>query len=179
MYVTHTFFPYCSYIFIPTLCIFGASIKGGESRMKKADITFFEEYKKLDKLCGDKYSFEKGVSGYIEKMESIYREGEAAVSVWKYEYKTLKHLRWVRNRIAHTASTERICEKQDIKQVRELYGRILKNKDALALYEKAHKTRSDVKSKARKDAEESFRYKLFFAIIILSLAAAFIFGKRI
>lgn len=146
--------------------------------MKKADITFFEEYKKLDKLCGDKYSFEKGISGYIEKMESIYREGEDDVSVWKCEYKMLKHLRWVRNQIAHTASTERICEKEDIKQVRALYGRMMRNKDALALYEKAHKIRSRVKSKTRKGADENFRYKLFFAIIVLSLMVAFVFGKR-
>ena len=38
--------------------------------MQPADNDFFEEYKRLDRLCADMYSCQNGVSEYINQMEN-------------------------------------------------------------------------------------------------------------
>lgn len=39
--------------------------------MQPADNEFFEEYKHLDKLCGDMYSCRNGISEYIDQMDTM------------------------------------------------------------------------------------------------------------
>ena len=100
--------------------------------MQELDHQFFEEYKRLDRLCSDMYQSRSGVSRYIEHMESTPPNRQIAVSSWKETYKTLKHLRWVRNQIAHTPGENLICCEQDITDVIRIYQSILSGQDPLA-----------------------------------------------
>lgn len=49
----------------------------------------------------------------------------------------LKHLRWIRNRIAHDTDGDQISSISDIQDVREFYERILSGQDSIALLEKS------------------------------------------
>ncbi len=101
--------------------------------MQVLDNKFFEEYKRLEKLCSDMYSCNSGVSGYIADMEQKAARGERMVPSWANDYKMLKHVRWARNRIAHDTTGEQFSEASDLAFVQEFYGRILKGQDSLAL----------------------------------------------
>lgn len=48
-------------------------------KLTETDNLFFEEYKKLDKLCSDKYNDKYGISTYIKDMEDNDYIGQKAV----------------------------------------------------------------------------------------------------
>ena len=79
--------------------------------MTALDNKFFEEYKKLESACNGIYSSKRGVSEYINDMERYSAAGIADVSGWERDCKSLKHLRWVRNQIAHSPSSGSVCKK--------------------------------------------------------------------
>ena len=105
--------------------------------MHAEDNAFFEEYKRLDRLCGDMYACQNGVSAYLAAMESAAVRGSARVACWDSDYRQLKHVRWVRNRIAHDSGSLRISEPDDLAFVQDFYNRIFEGRDALALLRKA------------------------------------------
>ena len=107
------------------------------SSMQPLDNEFFEEYKRLDRLCADMYSCKNGVSQYIEDMESRSRREAGVISSWDNDYKMLKHLRWKRNRIAHDTDGHQISSISDIQYVRKFHERILSGQDPIALLEKS------------------------------------------
>ena len=107
--------------------------------MKPADNEFFEEYKRLDKLCADIYSCRNGVSEYIADMEEKAHQGRRRVSSWDYDYKMLKHVRWVRSQLAHDSCVYQISEPGDLDFVRDFYERIFSGHDPLTLLRKAIK----------------------------------------
>lgn len=107
--------------------------------MHSADNEFFEQYKRLDKLCGEIYSCREGVGSYIDDMESEYVAGLRCVNTWAHDFKMLKHVRWVRNKIAHETSRYQICEDPDIDFVYDFYDRIYDGGDPITLLEKAKK----------------------------------------
>ena len=109
--------------------------------MQKMDNEFFEMYKRLDNLCRDMYSCRNGVSEYISQMEQAAYQGKYKVYSWDDDYKKLKHLRWVRNRIAHDSGVFQICEPHDIDAVHDFYDRILSGQDPLALLRKITEAR--------------------------------------
>lgn len=104
--------------------------------MNEIDNTFFEEYKRLDKLCMDLLSSKSGVSEYISQMETT-RSGQYYIPSWDNDYKMLKHLRWVRNQIAHDTTGVAISEESDLIMVREFYKRILSGEDPFAQLRKS------------------------------------------
>ena len=65
------------------------------------------------------------------------RREAGAISSWDSDYKMLKHLRWVRNRIAHDTDDYQISSISDIQAIREFYNRILSGRDSIALLEKS------------------------------------------
>ena len=73
--------------------------------MQAIDNEFFEAYKRLDRLCSDIYGCRNGVSQYIEDMERVSYQGRLAIPSWEQAYRTLKHLRWVRNQLAHNCNS--------------------------------------------------------------------------
>jgi hypothetical protein len=101
-------------------------------------IEFQEEYKRLDALCKDMLSGEYGITQYINEMEKYSALGKYKIEDWEHDYKDLKHVRWVRNQLAHEvgALQSGICKQSDLLFVKGFHHRILKGKDPLALLRK-------------------------------------------
>ncbi len=99
--------------------------------MQELDNAFFEAYKRLDRLCSDLYGCQNGVSRYIADMEQIPSRDRLAIPSWEESYKTLKHLRWVRNRIAHDDEPFRICTERDVRDVNDFRHAIISGQDPL------------------------------------------------
>lgn len=99
--------------------------------MQELDDKFFKEYKRLDKLCSEILSCQNGVSEYILQMERT-SSGQYKIPSWNEDYKKLKHLRWVRNQIAHDTSSYMISEETDLLEVIDFYNRIMNQNDPLA-----------------------------------------------
>lgn len=96
--------------------------------------SFFEEYKSLDNLCKDILESEKGVSEYIERMENEER-GKMIVADWERDYKKLKSMRYIRNKLAHDdgAYESDLCTDRDIAWVRDFQDRIMNEEDPLTV----------------------------------------------
>lgn len=135
--------------------------------MKKRDIDFFERYKKLDVFIGDMFSCNNGVSEYINKMEQTSFSLQKKVKTWDSDYKTLKHLRWVRNKIAHETGvgTETFSTKEDIDDVSDFYNRVLNRKDPLSIVNKGLKKGS----KKRKSCYGIVLASIILAIILIAV----------
>lgn len=117
--------------------------------MQTLDMTFFEEFKRLENICNDKFSCKSGVTEYITQMEQAAEKGRVAVSSWDGDYKTLKHLRWLRNQIAHSADEGLFCKQEDLTQLRKFHKRILSQEDPLALLTKAAKPKAKAPAKPK------------------------------
>ena len=164
--------------------------------MQGQDSRFFEEYKRLDKLCGERLRSRNGVSAYIAEMERKAARGRTAVPSWASDDKALKHLRWVRNRLAHESAESRVSTAEDLAVLQEFHRRLLSGQDPLALLEKAGKRlsaparkrqavppqgpaspRSDAPD--RKDRREKPRLlPLLLALAALALLAAVLFTRQ-
>ena len=77
-------------------------------------MSFIESYKHLDKICGEMFETQYGVSAYIEEMLNN-PHGSFLVRGWENDLKQLKHYRWIRNQIVHEpdCSEESMCEVGD------------------------------------------------------------------
>ena len=104
------------------------------------DNEFFEEYKRLDRICADMYSARQGVSEYIADMERRSASETFRIISWDRDYKQLKHLRWIRNRIVHENDAFQICSISDIQDIQNFYNRILSGKDPIAMLERTSKS---------------------------------------
>ncbi|MCQ2553605.1 MAG: hypothetical protein MJ150_04805 [Clostridia bacterium] len=100
--------------------------------MKKLEIEFFDEFRKVESVLNDRFDCKNGVSEYINRMSENQSTGEKKVPTWKDDFKTLKHLRWVRNQIAHNSEAEDICKKEDLKDIKEFRKSIETEKDPLS-----------------------------------------------
>ena len=100
--------------------------------MDNIEILFFEEYKKLDNLCKDLFKSDRGVSQYIEEMECTPLSESRLVESWQDDYKMLKHVRWIRNNIAHNNECSG-CSKSDVKSVKDFYKKIINQKDPFSV----------------------------------------------
>ncbi len=113
--------------------------------MKSADMKFLEAFKRLEAVCNDLFSCQSGVSEYITQMEQAEVRGKASVPDWNDDFKRLKHLRWVRNQIAHSPDTEQLSKSEDLSELQDFYDRVLSQKDPLALLEKSKKAGAKAK----------------------------------
>lgn len=118
--------------------------------MQALDNEFFEAYKRLDRLCSDIYGCRNGVSQYIEDMDGASYQGRLAVPLWERAHKTLKHLRWVRNQIAHDSGRILICDESDIQDVNDFYDDIMSGCDPLAQLRRYREDRTTVKKTVRR-----------------------------
>ena len=107
--------------------------------MQEQDNLFFEEYKRLDRLCADMYGSQTGVKDYLSDMESQASMGRYYIPSWEADYKMLKHVHWVRNQIAHNPGTYEFSEALDSRFVNEFYSRILSGEDPLTQLRKKTK----------------------------------------
>lgn len=99
---------------------------------------FIDEYKRLEKLCGQALGEDGRVTAYIDAMRAI-PDGERYVSTWQEDLKRLKHYRWMRNRIVHEpdCNEKNMCAPEDAKWLRNFRTRLEKHRDPLTLYLKA------------------------------------------
>lgn len=110
-------------------------------------MSFIESYKHLDKICGEMFETQYGVSAYIDEMINTPR-GSFIVRGWDNDLKQLKHYRWVRNKIAHEpdCTEQNMCEPCDIVWLDDFYERIINQTDPLAMYFQAIKPHPVAKS---------------------------------
>ncbi len=105
--------------------------------MTALDNKFFEAYKLLEERCNEIYSAKSGVSEYIADMER--HMSLAASADFERTYKSLKHLRWLRNQIAHNASGGSFCKKEDYDALKGFYTELLRGEDPLTRLKAAKK----------------------------------------
>ena len=116
--------------------------------MTKLETDFLDEYKRTDNMIKGAYSCQNGVSEYISMMEKSPGNRAALISSWNADYKMLKHLRWLRNRIAHdTGSTE--LKASDLDDLKGFRKRFLKGQDPLALSGELKKTSDSKKTSSK------------------------------
>lgn len=103
--------------------------------MIELNVQFQEKYKQLDVLCKDIFASKDGVSVYISEMELTNFQFRRYVYDWENIYKQLKHLRWIRNQLAHEvgAFNSDICTDFDIKWLTDFYNSVLNRTDPLAI----------------------------------------------
>lgn len=154
--------------------------------MTKVEIEFLEEYKRLDKLCQDMLSTLQGVSEYINRMELLFDQGEQFVDEWTINYKMLKHLRWLRNRIVHSVE-ETECSLKEIEMITNFYHQILIQQDPLALLHKINrklyrnKTTNQVKNKKMLNyinIDNSSKITTFIIKVLIIIVVLFIIYSR-
>ncbi len=98
------------------------------------NIDFLEEYKAVDGFIRDAYRAAEGVSEYIRIMETDFVVGQAYCSSWGEEYRMLKRMRWIRNKLAHDVSIdEEICEEDDYIWLESFHNRLLNTCDPLSV----------------------------------------------
>lgn len=117
--------------------------------MNDIENKFFEKYKELDSLCKDVLNSNQGVTQYICEMEKTSGRGRYYVHSWDYDYKMLKHVRWVRNNIAHSNGGSE-CSENDIKYVKDFYQRIMQQKDPFSII---YQRQNEIKKRTVKQSE--------------------------
>ena len=125
--------------------------------LREQDNIFFEEYKRLDRLCADMYEGRNGVSAYIADMDEEAGQGQLWVLGWSEDYKKLKHVRWVRNQIAHDSAAYQRSEPADLQFVKEFYSRVLSGRDPLTQLRKIreHKKKQSLKKPPKRQQEQA------------------------
>lgn len=103
--------------------------------MLEIEERLFDEYKTVDKICKDKFSSQSGVNQYIAEMERNFSYGRSVISSWNDDYYKLKHMRWLRNKIAHESDATD-CNWDDLAWLKEFHSRLLNRQDPLALLAK-------------------------------------------
>lgn len=122
--------------------------------MNQKDVEFFEAYKRLDVLCRDVLNCKNGVSEYIQQME-VSHQVLGRGTGWSEDYRMLKHIRWVRNQVAHKTSDAPFSTEKDIEFVNAFYDRIMDQDDSFARLrkmelKKKHR-RKQIKNKSSED----------------------------
>lgn len=118
--------------------------------MRIADNDFFEAYKHLDKLCSEMYACQNGVSAYIEHMENEAFQGQYRVPSWNNDYKMLKQVRSLRNRLAHDDGEYQISQAEDLDFVQDFYRRIFSGNDPLTLLRKVAESEDSIQRQQKK-----------------------------
>ena len=102
--------------------------------MDAIQIELLEEYKYVDAICRDMLGAEKGVTAYIEQLDETPVTVRYWITEWNDEYRQLKHIRWLRNQIAHSTGYVE-CTQSDLEWLKDFHNRLLTQQDLLA---KAH-----------------------------------------
>lgn len=103
--------------------------------MLKNEEKLFDEFKRVDRICGDMFSCQHGVSKYIEEMERVSAYSRHKVPLWDQDYRSLKRVRWLRNQIVHETSAPD-CSDGDAIWLEDFHARLLTQQDPLAILSK-------------------------------------------
>ena len=146
--------------------------------MNNLNLIFLEEYKQLDKLCGELYDGQPGVTSYINDMKSLDWNDTRDIPDWKSDLYELKRLRHIRNHLAHTegAFDEKLCTNEDVNWVKDFRNRILKQTDPLALLQKYYRKNVSYNlSDVRNEGQSSFWSDLFLVVGVALVAITVVF----
>lgn len=127
------------------------------SMSNNTNIEFFDEYKRLDKLCSEMYGKSSGgVTSYINDMELVPAFQAHAIPEWYSTYDRLKALRHIRNQMAHGEGSfdDYQCSYEDIEWLRAFRNRIMNVSDPLALYRRNIKNRTQLQHKQQSKQPE-------------------------
>lgn len=103
--------------------------------MDNLNYVFFEEYKRVDKLCREMYGDDNGVTNYINDMKAVSFIEYININNWKNDLEQLIRLRHIRNHLAHTegAFGEKNCTQMDIDWIKNFHRRIMEQSDPMAI----------------------------------------------
>lgn len=132
--------------------------------MNKIKIAFFEEYKKLDRLCGDIYRDQHGISHYIDDMKTKSHADSCDIPGWKTDLNQLIRIRHIRNQMAHAegAFEEELCTQYDIDWIRNFYQRILAQADPCAMLYQNTVIKKETQHKNQDDLDSTTLYPNHF-----------------
>lgn len=99
--------------------------------MNEIETRFIEQYKETEAELNRRLDTRRGMSDYITQMEAMPIESQLRVPTWRKDYRSLKHLRWLRNRIVHEKGVSE-CEEFDNIELTDFYRRLLNGSDPLA-----------------------------------------------
>ena len=111
------------------------------------NIRFLEAYKRLDKLCREIYDSEKGVTSYIQDMQSKPLSQTLKINNWNSDLKKLIALRHLRNQFGHDvgAFDNISCRQSDIDWLVDFKERIINGTDPISLLRKQNnKTKNHI-----------------------------------
>ena len=117
--------------------------------MNALEAEFLEEYKRLEGFCNDIFSGQNGVSEYIDEMKANETAYRALVPSWSTDLRMLKHLRFLRNKIAHESGNSG-CTAADLKSAKEFFARLVNEEDPITVARNLRK--KDEKPKRKKKA---------------------------
>jgi len=119
--------------------------------MIEQNVEFQEKYKQLDAICKDMFSSRDGVTQYIYEMEKTDWQYRRFVLDWDDTYKQLKHMRCLRNQLAHETGTfdSDLCTEYDIEWLTDFYNSILHTTDPLAMVGKAVRAAKERKTREK------------------------------
>ncbi len=157
--------------------------------MDKLETELLEEFKRVDAICKDILSSEKGVNTYIELMDQTPISIRMRIPDWDNTYRSLKRVRWIRNQIAHEPICED-CKFEDLKWLESFHERLINQTDALACADKMQNTQTNkiktVKKMPQSDnkgvskGENSIKSRfVIFAVIFAFVFAAAVAGAAI
>ena len=84
---------------------------------ENTNIIFFDEYKKLDKLCSEMYGKNSGgVTCYLNDMMAVPVMQRNRIPEWNQTYDRLRELRHIRNQMAHGEGSfeDYPCSEEDV-----------------------------------------------------------------
>ena len=99
--------------------------------MDAIQIEFLDEYKYVDKICREMFDAEKGVTTYIEQLDETPMTARYWITEWNDEYRQIKHVRWLRNQIAHSTGYVE-CTQSELDWLKDFHNRLLTQQDLLA-----------------------------------------------
>ena len=116
---------------------------------ENTSIIFFDEYKKLDKLCSEMYGINSGgVTCYLNDMMAVPVMQRNRIPEWNQTYDRLRELRHIRNQMAHGEGSfeDYPCSEEDVLWLFEFRSKIMHISGPLAVYrrqteESMHATR--------------------------------------
>lgn len=104
---------------------------------ENTNIIFFDEYKKLDKLCSEMYGINSGgVTCYLNDMMAVPVMQRNRIPEWNQTYDRLRELRHIRNQMAHGEGSfeDYPCSEEDVLWLFEFRSKIMHISDPLAVY---------------------------------------------
>lgn len=138
---------------------------------RSINLDFFETYIQLDNLCRERLGF--SASDYISKMEKTPFCEQITVSNWERNYKKFRHMRHMRNELAHghNAFDTELCTKGDVSWLKSMCFRIKNKTDPLALLRLQNEENAMSKADSNKSYIKTNLKKILISAAALSCVA--------